>query len=221
MLALPSRREALSMAIDRSALIQPFNIDGWQSSHDIVPRALWGDVLPEAIAWTGFSMEQRRAEARGRITSWEFASGEEARLTIGMPAGPGSDLLFRQISRDFAAIGIETSMTGLGRGADLELHDRVARYASPRWFLNQFNCSIRGGPCSAEADELVAQSLGVSDINQKATLLAQAELELQDASVFIPFGAPIRWALVRGNVEGFAENRWGIHPLFPLSEPPI
>jgi ABC-type oligopeptide transport system substrate-binding subunit len=221
LLALPSRREALSMAIDRSALIQPFNIDGWQSSHDIVPRALWGDVLPEAIAWTGFSMEQRRAEARGRIASWESASGEEARLTIGMPAGPGSDLLFRQISRDFAAIGIETSMTGLGQGADLELHDRVARYASPRWFLNQFNCSIRSGPCSAEADELVAQSLGVSDINQKATLLAQAELELQDASVFIPFGAPIRWALVRGNVEGFAENRWGIHPLFPLSEPPI
>ena len=152
-----------------------------------------------------------------------------------MPPGPGSELLFRQLARDLALIGVEAQLIESGHGADLELHDRVARYASPRWFLNQFNCSIRSGPCSAEADQLVAQSLGVAGLNEKATLLAQAELELQDAGVFIPFGAPfgadslniipfgapIRWALVRGNVEGFAENRWGIHPLFPLSEPPI
>ena len=200
---------------------RPFNIDGWQSSFDIVPRGQWGDVLPEPIAWTSFSIEQRRSEARGRVEAWEATSGEEARLTIGMPNGPGSDLLFRQLARDLSAIGIEATMMEEGRGADLELFDPVARYASPRWFLNQFNCSIRSGPCSAEADELVAQSLSAADLTEKATLLAQAELELQDASVFIPFGAPIRWALVRGGVEGFSENPWGLHPLFPLSEPPI
>ena len=221
LLADASGREAISMAIDRSNLMQPFNIDGWLSTHDVVPRALWGDVLPEALAWTGFSIEQRRAEARRRIASWQAASGEQAHLTIGMPVGPGSDLLFRQISSDLTTIGVQSTMIEAGRGADLELHDRVARYASPRWFLNQFNCSIRSGPCSAEADELVAESLGITDLNEKATLLARAEIELQDASVFIPFGAPIRWALVRGNVEGFVENRWGLHPLFPLSEPPI
>jgi ABC-type oligopeptide transport system substrate-binding subunit len=221
LLAQARQREAISMTIDRSSLMQPFNIDGWQSSSDIVPRELWGDVLPEPLPWTGSPITQRRAEARLRIVEWEERSGERAQITIGMPNGPGSDFLFRQLSRDLALIGVETQMVESGRGADLELHDRVARYASPRWFLNQFNCSIRSGPCSAEADELVAQSLLVSDQNQKATLLAQAELELQDAAVFIPFGAPIRWALVRGNVEGFVENRWGLHPLFPLSESPI
>ena len=31
------------------------------------------------------------------------------------------------------------------------LVDRVARYAEPRWFLNQFNCSLDNGLCVAES----------------------------------------------------------------------
>ena len=40
-------------------------------------------------------------------------------------------------------------------------------------------------------------------------------------NVFIPLGAPIRWSLVRGGLEGFDENAWAIHPLFALSQRPI
>mgnify|MGYP002019953643 CR=1 FL=1 len=35
--------------------------------------------------------------------------------------------------------------------------DRLARYPSARWFLNQFNCSLVPGPCSPDADELVTE----------------------------------------------------------------
>jgi peptide/nickel transport system substrate-binding protein len=38
--------------------------------------------------------------------------------------------------------------------------------------------------------------------------------------VFIPFGPPIRWSLVRGSVTGFATNRWGMHPLMPMAMRP-
>ena len=216
LLADPALREALSMAIDRSDLMEPFNIGGWQPSTGIVPRELWGDVVPEELGWVDWSMERRRAEARSRIAG--FAG--TARVSIGMPRGPGSELLFEQIAADLRAIGVEARLVPSGSGADLELHDRVARVASPRWFLNQFNCSVRRGPCSAEADAGVLESLTVSDLEEKATLLAQAEIDLQDAHVFIPFGAPIRWSLVRGSIEGYQENQWGLHPLFPLSAPP-
>jgi hypothetical protein len=27
----------------------------------------------------------------------------------------------------------------------------------------------------------------------------------------------VRWSLVRGNIDGFAENRWALHPLLPLA----
>jgi hypothetical protein len=50
-----------------------------------------------------------------------------------------------------------------GAPSDLVLVDRVARYAEPRWFLNQFNCSIGSGPCDADADFLVGQAMAEVD----------------------------------------------------------
>jgi oligopeptide transport system substrate-binding protein len=97
------------------------------------------------------------------------------------------------------------------------LVDRVARYAEPRWFLNQFNCSLRSGLCSSEADATVREAIAQSDPEAKATLLAQAEAELTLANVFIPFGSPLRFSLVRGGVDGFAGNAWAFHPLPPLA----
>ena len=50
--------------------------------------------------------------------------------------------------------------------------------------------------------------------------LAEAEAELTAANIFIPFGPPLRWSLVRGSVAGFESNGWGIHPLAPLALTP-
>ena len=97
--------------------------------------------------------------------------------------------------------------------ADFVLIDRVARYAESRWFLNQFHCALGNGMCSSEADALVRDSIVQTDPNAKATLLAQAEAELTLANVYIPFGSPLRFSLVRGDVEGFAANPWAFHPL--------
>ena len=41
------------------------------------------------------------------------------------------------------------------------------------------------------------------------------------ANLYIPIGAPIRWSMVRAGLEGFSENPWNVHPLFPLSRAPI
>jgi oligopeptide transport system substrate-binding protein len=29
----------------------------------------------------------------------------------------------------------------------------------------------------------------------------------------------VRWSLVRSTVRGYQANQWGLHPLFPLSQP--
>lgn len=214
-------RKALVMAIDRDNLIAPFNIGGWLPSNTAVPSDMWSDIVPAQPDWAELSLEDRQARARGRIAAWVASSEEAAAVTIAMPPGPGSVLLYRRIEADFAAIGVTTSLVALGEPADLELIDRTARFASPRWFLNQFHCEIRPGPCAIIADDLVAQSLTENNAKLKAEILARAELALEDEGVFIPFGAPIRWSLVRSDVTGFEENPWGIHPLFPLSGAPI
>lgn len=220
-MADPQLREAMSMAIGREALIEPFNISGWVASTGIVPRDLWGDVLPETVSWAEQSIEERQATAAARVSAWEAANGESAEISIALPAGPGSDELFTQIAANFASIGIEASRAKAGDDVDWELYDLTARYASPRWFFNQFNCEVVRGPCSLTADALVRDSLTEIRPKEKAELLARAELALLDEAIFIPFGTPIRWSLVRSDIEAFQENRWAAHPLFPLSRAPI
>jgi ABC-type oligopeptide transport system substrate-binding subunit len=218
-LADPARREALSMAIDRAALIQPFGLGGWRSSTWIVPSEQFSPQQYPDARWNALSLDQRRAQARQRVAAWRAQTGEQPRVSVGLPEGEGSDLLFDGIAQAWQAIGVTVVRTGMGRGADLELRDRLARYSSPRWYLNQLNCTIEIGLCSPEADALVARSLPLRDPQQKQELLAQAHAELIAAEVFIPLGVPVRWSLVRGSVDGYLANPWGYHPLFPLSQP--
>lgn len=218
LLADPASREAISMAIDRQDVIQSFGLGGWRETNWIVPHDLFVPQVYPANRWNDMTLEARQAEARRRIAAWEQASGEEAEITVGLPEGPGAVLLYRQLSESWQAIGLSAKRLPPGEGADLELRDRLARYSSPRWYLNQFHCSLEVGLCSPEADALVLQSLSLRDPEAKQALLAQAHVELMEAEVFIPLGAPVRWSLVRGAVDGYLANQWGVHPLFPLSQ---
>ena len=202
------------MALDRPALIEPFNIGGWVPTTRVVAPGLPSDPGLIAERWAERTIEESRAAAAGRIAAWRRANGGgEARVTLAIERGPGLDILFRQLAAQLAAIGVTLERVEDGGAADLVLVDRVARYAEPRWFLNQFNCSLHQGMCSSEADALVAESIVQADPAAKAALLAQAEAELTLANVYIPFGSPLRFSLVRGDVEGFAANPWAFHPL--------
>ena len=218
-LADPARREALAMAIDREELIQPFGLGGWQAETWIVPQVQFSPLQYPENRWSELTIEERRSVARARIAAWQPNGDQAATVRVGLPEGPGSDLLFQQLESAWQPIGITAVRAGLGEGAELELRDRLARYSSPRWFLNQLNCSLRLGLCSEEADALVRESLSLRDPEAKQALLADAHAELIAAEVFIPLGVPVRWSLVRGAVSGYQANQWGLHPLFPLSQP--
>ena len=92
------RREALSMAIDRDALIEPFGLGGWRSSTWIVPPDIFSLPAYAETRWPELSIEERREIASLRIAEWETENAEEAVLRVGLPDGPGSDLLFEQVS---------------------------------------------------------------------------------------------------------------------------
>ena len=185
-------------------------------------------ALPER--WATLSIEQRRAQARARIAAWSDDEADTPTLTLSLPERAGTDLFVERLARDFAAIGVTLRRADAGEVGDLQLVDRVARYGDPRWFLNQFNCGLlrngRGGGsdgalCAPEADALVAETLTLTGRNEQSRLLLEAEEALLAANIYIPIGAPIRWSLIRSGVDGFAENPWGLHPLFPLALRPI
>jgi len=217
-LADASRREALALAIDRDKLVQPFNVSGWQATTRIVAPGLPNDPGIAGERWENLAMPQRQAEAARRVQAWRGANGGAAvTLSLSLPEGPGADLVFASLRDDLAAAGIGLRRVGPDARADLEMIDREARYAGAGWFLNQFNCSLKAGLCSPEADSRVKESLSAADAAGRTALLARAEADLTAANVFIPFGAPLRWSLVRGNVQGFETNIWGVHPLSALA----
>jgi ABC-type oligopeptide transport system substrate-binding subunit len=222
LLSDPVQREALALAIERPTLLDPFAIGGWVPTNRIVPPALFAADLAVQERWAEQELDSRRSVARGRIASWRAnARVEKVELTLAMPERVGSDLLFRELASDFAEVGVALVRVGADQRADLELVDRLARYDDPRWFLNQLNCSVTSGPCSQEADALVAAAIASANAAEKARLLAEAEAELLSANIYIPLGAPVRWSLIRGGIDGYVENRWGLHPLFPLALRPI
>lgn len=219
-LADAGNREALALALDRNALIRPFNIGGWVATTRMVAPNLsdGSDIVPER--WDGIALDDRRAAARARVARWKGANGGALALSIALPDGPGSDTLFAGLGEQWGQIGVSLVRVPAGDKADLVLRDRVARYAGAGWFLNQFNCRVARAICSEEADFLVQQAASAPPAEQ-AGLLAEAERALTAANRYIPIGAPIRWSLVRAGVTGFGENAWAIHPLFPLSRAPI
>lgn len=218
LLADPARREALSMAIDRAALIQSFGLSGWRESSWIVPLEAFVDPPYAEDRWNGASIADRRRIAAARVQAWAGPDREPV-VRLALPRGPGSDLLFRQLAEAWAAIGVTTGRAAPGEPADLELRDTVARYTSPRWYLNQFNCRVASGLCAPEADALLRETLTERDPARREQLLAEAHAALVEREVYIPLGAPVRWSLVRASIRNYLPNPWGIHPLFPLSQP--
>lgn len=216
-----ANREALSMAIDRPALVQQFNVGGWNGSNRIVTAGLPGDDGTVGERWSGLSLEQRRARSAAQVRQWEARSGSSAQVSIALPQGPGANFLFAALARDLATIGVDTERAASSTEGDLVLRDRVARYGGARWYLNQFNCAFSAPVCSEDVDYLVELALDAASPAEEASYLSEAEQVLAATNLYIPLGSPIRWSQVRAGVEGFSENRWAFHPLFPLSRAPI
>jgi peptide/nickel transport system substrate-binding protein/oligopeptide transport system substrate-binding protein len=216
-LADPENREAIAMAIDREALVAAFGLGGWTATTRIVSPGTADDAGAIDERWTDLAMAQRRATAAARVASWQGRNPGAGPLRIGLPAGPGGDVLYRQIAADLEAIGLKSAKVQPGATADLRLVDQVARYPRTMWFLNQLSCSARQALCNPTADSLAARARTETDPAVRAELLSDAEAELTKTNGFIPFGTPIRWSLVSGTITGFTVNRWAIHPLMPLA----
>ena len=220
-LADPANREALALALDREALIKPFNIAGWKATTRIVAPGLPDDSGLVEERWPGLDLAARRAAASGRVARWKAAHGGTLTLRIALPDGPGSDTLFAGLAEQYAATGLTLTRAQKGGPADLALRDRVARFAGARWFLGQFHCGLTSAICSRDVDLLVDLAVAAHGPAQQASYLAEAEKAAIANNGYIPIGAPIRWSLVRSGVAGFAENAWAIHPLFPLTRAPM
>jgi peptide/nickel transport system substrate-binding protein len=74
--------------------------------------------------------------------------------------------------------------------------------------------------CDADADKLMEAARDTPIPAQRYALLAQAASRIDDAQLFIPIAAPVRWSLVSGRIQGFSGNRYARHTLTDLEQQP-
>ena len=217
LLATPQLREAIALSIDREALAWALNATGWSPSTRLVSPGMEGDPGLVGERWQDLDIDSRRVLAARRVATWQAGSHQSAIIHIGLPEGPGADILFDRLSADLAPVGVSVQRADKAHPADLVLVDTVARYPRVAWFIDELACGVSHTACSPQADALARRARLAPSGQSAALLWAQAEVVLTQSNLFIPLGPPIRWSLVNGETSGFAVNRLGIHPLFPLA----
>ena len=201
-------RRALSMAIDRAALVAALRIPDLAARTSLLPGGIEEQPVPVMPSWAANPLPVRQAAARA-IVAAQSETGPVL-VRVAMPDGPGATLLFAHLRRDWRTIGVEAERARPDERADLRFVDEVAPAAMASWYLRHFTCQS-SLVCDAEADVAMEAARNVRTAPERRQALAAADQLLTDAVPFIPIAAPVRWSLVGPRLTGFQPNMFGRH----------
>jgi oligopeptide transport system substrate-binding protein len=205
-------RRAMAMAIDRDRLTGAFNVNDWRSTATLLPPGVPDLPNPARPDWIDTPVDRRQAVARETVARWMAEQGSTPMIRLALPAGPGSNLLFATLRRDWRAIGLNTERVAMDAPADVRLIDAVAPADIASWYLRRFTCEY-SRVCSEEADALLIAARDAATLADRARYLADADARLTAITAFVPLAMPLRWSLADPRRSGFQPNARGVHPL--------
>lgn len=207
-------RQLLSEAIDRDTFVAALGVPGLAPRATLLEPNLDGLPNPSPPAWLATPYADRIAgleEQANRL----FRKSPKPQISVALPSGPGADLLFQLLSRDWGQLGFTVERAKAGDQADFVLIDQVAPSTSPAWFVRHFRCGVVS-VCDAQADRLMDGARQSPVPAQRYALLGQAAALIDSGQIFIAIAAPVRWSLVSPRIQNFAGNRYGLHSLTDL-----
>lgn len=213
----PDVRHLLAQVLDRANYVGALGVPGLAARATLLEPGLDGISAPVAPAWFGTPLGDRLAALRAQ--SDRLFGKDKPVIKVALPEGPGSDLLLQELVRDWGMIGLNVERVPSAATADFILVDEVAPSSSPAWFVRRFRCGVVP-VCDPQVDELADAARQTPIAAQRYALLTQAAAKIDDAQLFIPITAPIRWSLVSGRIQGFAGNRYARHTLTDLEQQP-
>lgn len=208
-------RHLLSQALDRTNFVGGLGVPGLAARATLLEPGLDGIPTVPAPSWFAVPLSERLASLKAQAD--HLFGPTKPVVQVALPDGPGADLLFEELTRDWGAIGLTVSRTQTGAAADFVLIDEVAPSSSPAWFARRFHCGAVP-VCDEEADQLMDAARDMPVPAQRYALLAQAAGRVDEAQLFIPITAPIRWSLVSARIQNFAGNRYARHTLTDLEQ---
>ncbi len=199
----PEMRRALSMAIDRAALVAALAVPDLLPRQTLLSPGIDELPAPTLPSWGANPLPMRRADA-ARIVG-AAAGGNPMTVRVAVPKGPGYRLVFAHLRRDWRGIGVEAQAVSAESEADLRIIDAVAAANVATWYLRRFSCGA-SAICSQEADAALLRAQIAPNPAERQTHLAEAERLLTELTPFIPLTAPVRWSLVSPRLTGFQPN---------------
>lgn len=207
-------REAISMAIIRTPMVQAFGEPSWSPTNAIrMPLekqdATFAPYTPEYGQWP---IEERVSRARSVIAAKTANMAQKPRLRIALPQGPGSDLLFGYLKGYIRAIGLDAVQVKMTEQADMRLIDEVAPSRDPIWYLRRLSCR-HGNVCNSEVDALTNEASRANTVAERAQLVREAEVMLTETAAYVPIAQPLRWSITHARSDGLRPNARARHPL--------
>jgi oligopeptide transport system substrate-binding protein len=214
----PDLRHALSQAIDRDGLIAALGVPNLAPRATLLEPGLDGMPAPVTPAWLASPLADRLPALQAQVAR-VFGNVDRPVIRVALPQGPGADLLLRELTLDWGALGFKVERASSPAAADFALIDEVAPSTSAAWFVRRFRCGVTP-VCDAELNQMLDSARAAPVPAQRYALLAQAAAKIDDDQLFIPLTAPVRWSLVSRRIQGFAGNRYARHTLTGLGRRP-
>lgn len=210
----PEVRQLLSQALDRDAFVAALGVPGLAPRATLLEAGLDGLPPPAAPVWTATPYADRVPALQAQANKL-FPKPEKPTIRIALPDGPGADLLFQLLQRDWGQLGFTLERTKSDAAADFALIDEVAPSSSVAWFVRHFRCGV-APVCDSDADALMDGARQSPVLPQRYALLGQAAALIDSQQLFLPIAAPVRWSLVSERIQSFAGNRYARHTLTDL-----
>ena len=213
----PEVRRLLAQALDRDNFVTALSVPGLAARATLLEPDLDGMPPPVQPAWFGTPLGDRLTALRA--TADRLFGKTRPTIGVALQDGPGADLLLAELKRDWGQIGLTVEQAQSPATADFALIDEVAPSASASWFVRRFRCGVVP-VCDPQATQLMDAARQASVPAQRYALLGQAAARIDDAELFIPIAAPVRWSLVSNRIQNFAGNRYARHTLTGLEQQP-
>jgi len=226
-------RKALSMAIDRHALVEVIG-RGEQPAYGLVPDGV-NNYEPARFGWTALPAEERQAQARRYYEEAGYSAEQPLGLTLLYDAGDIHETIVLAVTamwRDVLGVEIELDkrewkyfLATRENREDWQVMRFVwsGDYDHPGTFadiLRSTSPQNLPGYSSDRYDQLLSEAEAATEPQEQMRLYALAEVEMLGNNPIVPLYFFVSKHLVASGVSGFESNVLDRHPSRYLHKTP-
>ena len=218
-------RQALTMAIDREALVTAIG-RGEQPAYGLVPDGVTG-YQAARFGWQGLEAGQREQQARQLYAQAGYSRAEPLHLILMYDVGDIHEKIALAVSAMWREVlGVNVELDKREWKYFLETREHRADWQTMRFswtgdynhpstftgILQSASPQNLSGYASARYDELLSAAAAAIDADEQMRLLAQAERVMLDDNPIAPLYFYVSKHLVANSVAGFQQNVLDQHP---------